>query len=168
MPLIIKEIRIDPGAEWRALGRFRFIHVQRNLSEVIHSRTEMKDVHLDHDAIARSWTKLQATAKAHGDFTVAYEDLLSNAGDLARRISSVVQLSPADLSVTTASVKRSARDTHTFMRHQKLSQPAFESAVASSDSVQDDKKAYQGNTLSHQQCGLARDQPLVYIHVMKS
>ena len=116
MPVIIKEIRIDPKGEWRALKHFLFIHMQRNLTEVSHSRAHVqrnltevghspKKVEvriadeLDVAELSKSWWTLQATAQAHLDPTLTYYDLYSNASAV-QRVAATIGLSAADISKT--------------------------------------------------------------------
>ena len=118
--LIIKEIRVDPVGEWRSLSRFRFIHMQRKLADVISSRSSetVADAEFDGKRIAKSWMRLQETANAAGDHTVSYERLVSHPGDLAQELSAVVGLSPADLGQTLANVKADMAGKHGFLVQQ--------------------------------------------------
>ena len=122
MSLVIKEIRIDPVGTWRALPRFRFVHVHRNLTEVISSR-QGTDEYFDPTRIAESWVRLRATALAHRDPTLAYNHLVSPSDSFLRNISAAVQLSPVDLIQTVSFVQRNLSGTHAFLRRQHLKQP---------------------------------------------
>jgi hypothetical protein len=126
--LIIKEIRVLPTEQWRKLP-LRFIYVRRNLAEVTDSQESIEaraggaraDHAIDHVKLAKTAKELQTTADAHGDPTLAYEDLFTGARAL-KRIASEIQLSASDIEAPLHSVKKLS-GTHSFLAQQGLKQP---------------------------------------------
>ena len=123
--LIIKEIRINPSAKWRTMRRFRFIHMQRNLADVVDSRSHVNDIHFDREKITANRLRLQETAKTYGDLTIQYEQLVSAKDGFVSSLAARVQLSSKDLSQTVPVLKRSfqTRHAHQFLNKQHLKQP---------------------------------------------
>ena len=109
------------------MRRFRFIHMQRNLADVVDSRSHVNDIHFDREKITANRLRLQETAKTYGDLTIQYEQLVSAKDGFVSSLAARVQLSSEDLSQTVPvlMLKRSfqTRHAHQFLNKQHLKQP---------------------------------------------